>query len=110
MTKSEAIRTLTENGVFELTQEILDTLSADKDPAHEAANRNIADLIGRVHQMSNWMQFGWKEMVDLAAQAYGFVKYLGYSEIDACADVLEQLEDLHTIIWSNFSSMEVWNG
>lgn len=110
MTKNEAIRTLAENGVFELTQEILDAISADMAGDHAAANQNIADLIRRVQAMSDWMQFSWKEMLDLVAQAYGFVKYLGYSEIDACADVIEEIEDLHTILWNNFSNMEIWNG
>lgn len=109
MTKLDVINTLTENGIFELTQEIIDIINADTNPAH-AANRDVLSLISRVHQMQNWTQFSWKEMVDLTDQAFGFVKFAAYSDLDVCADVVDQVEDLHTYLWNSFNEMEVWNG
>lgn len=109
MTKLDIIKTLTENGVFELTREIIETINAD-DAAGHTANRDVLSLIKRVDLMQNWTQFSWKEMVDLTAQAYGFVKFAAYSNLDVCADVVDDVEELHTILWNNFSSMEVWNG
>lgn len=110
MTKIDAIKTLTDNGIFELTHEIIDIITADESENHVSANNDIRSLISRVDQMKNWTQFSWKEMVDLTAQAYGFVKYAAYSDLDVCADVVDQIEELHTILWNNFSDMEVWNG
>lgn len=109
MTKIDVLNTLTENGIFESTQEIIDTIKADTNPAH-VANGDIMSLISRVHQMQNWTQFSWKTMVDLTDQAFGFVKFASYNNIDVCADVVDQIEELHTILWNNFSTMEVWNG
>ena len=110
MTKIEVIKALTEKGIFESAHGILDIISADNNPDHASANRDIAGLIRRIHKMSDWTQFSWKEMIDLVAQAYGFTKYLAYSGIDACADVADEIEELHTIVWNNLSSMKVWNG
>jgi hypothetical protein len=110
MTKIEVIKTLTDNGIFELTSEIIDAINADESVNHSTANKDIKSLISRVDQMQNWTQFSWKEMVDLTAQAYGFVKFAAYNDLDVCADVVDQIEELHTILWNNFSNMEVWNG
>ena len=110
MTKIDVINQLTENGIFELTQEVLDIIKSDNDQNHANANGDIANLINRVHLMQNWTQFSWKEMVDLTAQAYGFVKYAAYNNLNIAADVVDQIEELHSILWNNFSSMEVWNG
>ena len=109
MTKLDVINTLTENGIFESTQEIIDIIKADTNPAH-VANNDIMRLVNSVHQMQNWTQFSWKEMVDLTAQAYGFAKLAAYNNLDVCADVIDQIEELHTILWNNFKTMEVWNG
>ena len=110
MTKIEAIKILSDNGVFELTQEILDIIYADSDSSHETANKDIYNLINSIHQMSEWTLFSWKVMIDLACQVYGFTKYLAYSKVVICADVVDEIEELHDILWSNFSNMEVWNG
>lgn len=109
MTKIEAIKTLTANGIFELTQEILETIKSDETESH-IANRDIFNMINSVHHMKDWTQFSWKEMVDLVAQAYGFTKFAAYNGIDVSADVADQIDELHTILWNSFSNMEVWNG
>ncbi len=110
MTKIETIKALTDNGIFELTSEIIDAINADESPIHSASNKDIKSLISKVDQMQNWTQFSWKEMIDLTAQAYGFVKFAAYNDLDVCADVYDDLDELHTILWNNFSNMEVWNG
>lgn len=110
MDKFDAIKTLTDNGIFELTGEIIDTINADNTASHASANRDILSLIERINLMQNWSQFSWKVMIDLTAQVYGFTKIAAYSDLDVCADVVEQVEELHTLLWNNFSSMEIWNG
>lgn len=109
MTKIDVINRLTENGIFESTQEILDIISADQRQDHSSANKDIASMIESIHQMQNWTLFSWRTMIDTVAQVYGFTKYLAYNNLDVCADVVDQVEELHTILWNNFSSMEVWN-
>ena len=109
MTKLDAIKTLTDNGIFELTQEIIDIIKSDDADNHAAANKDILNLINSVNQMQNWTLFSWKEMIDQTDQAYGFTKYATYNKLDACADVYDQIDELHTILWNNFSSMKIWN-
>ena len=109
MNKLDVIKTLTDNGVFDLTDEILAVINADTNAAH-IANKDIASLINRVSGMRNWTQFSWKEMVDLVSQVYGLTTYLAYYNIYIFADVVDQAEELHAILWSSFSDMEVWNG
>lgn len=109
MTKLDVIKTLTDNGIFDLVDEILSTITTDMNAAH-IANKDIASLINKVSGMRNWTQFSWKEMIDLVSQVYGFTKYLAYNDTDICADVVDQIDELHTILWNSFSNMEVWNG
>lgn len=110
MTKLDVIKTLTENGIFDLTREIIGIIDADNAASHASANRNIRLLINSVDKMQNWTLFSWKTMIDLTAQAFGFTKCAAYSDLDVCADVVDQVEELHTILWNNFSNMEIWNG
>lgn len=109
MTKLDAIKTLTDNGIFELAQEIIDIINSDDADNHAIANKDILSLIGKINQMQNWTQFSWKEIIDLTTQAYGFVKFASYNELDVCADVYDQIDELHTILWNNFSNMKIWN-
>ena len=102
MTKIELIKELKEDGIFEITQDILDTIDSDDNTDHAEANRNLRNLINRVHQMHEWTQFDWQTMLDLTTQAYGFNKYLGYSNMKVRADISEDLEDLHRILWVKF--------
>lgn len=106
MTKFEIIDELKGAGVFELTQEIIDAIDADFDPDHASANRDIRGMIDRIHQMTEWTQFSARTMLDLATQAFGFAKYAFYSDLDICADVMEDLEDLHDILWQRL--LKVW--
>lgn len=110
MTKYEAIKTLQENGIFTLTEEIIGIIHGDNDNHHTAANNDLEAIINRVNQMQSGLKFDWKVMIDLTTQAYGFVKFAAYNELDVCADVVDQIEDLHDLLWNNFSSMQIWNG
>ena len=101
-TKFDIIEALKNDEVFDLTQEIIDTIKADEDESHHAVNENILDLVSRIHEMSSWMAFDWKTLLDLSSQAFGFHKYLTYSDIGV-ADVAFQLEDLHNILWGKYA-------
>lgn len=109
MNKLDAIKKLKENGIFELTQEIIDIINSDESETHASANKDVLDLITRVHQMQNWTLFNWKNMIDFTTQAFGFVKYADYNKLDVCSDVVDQIEELHTLLWNNFSSMSIWS-
>jgi hypothetical protein len=104
MTKHELINSLRDDGVFELTQEIIDIINSDNDETHASANKDLLGLINSIHQMQNWTLFSWKSMVDLATQAYGFEKYAAYNKLNACADIEEPLDDLHSILWTKYSN------
>lgn len=103
MTKFEIIKSLADDGIFEITKEILDTIQSDGNPSHSAGNEQIRFLINSIHQMSDWLLFDWQNMLDLSAQAYGFEKFAAYSNVDICADLEDLLEDLHSILWTKYA-------
>lgn len=107
MDKLDIINALTSAGVFDLTHDILNILRADKAANHEKANGNLADLIESVDRMQNWVLFSLKALLDTVSQAYGFEKYLAYSDIDACADIEEPLEELYNILWGMVSVIQI---
>ena len=102
MDKFDVINQLKENGLFDLTKSIVDTLSGDTLESHKKANAHAAALAKRIYDMHDWTLLSVKTMIDLATRLYGFVQGLSYSDIDAINDdAYDSIEELYELVWNN---------
>ena len=101
MTKLDVIETMTNDGMFETVQEIIDIIKADTNANHEAGNKELLSLMENVAIMTDWTHFSIKRMIDFISRAYGFVRCSYWAKLDVVADVDLELDEIHTYLWYN---------
>ena len=102
MTKIEVIKTLADNGLFSLADDIISSIEEHKTEENKNVYQHIAYLAGLIADMKNWAIFSARGMLDTATRLYGFTQGLAYAEINIVDnDTYDDIEELYNLVVEN---------